>query len=236
MNGTSWEKSRALTPLKKDFLKEFFAIENRFFLTGGSALGIFYLDHRLSYDLDFFTMNKDVDWKHLESNLHVVCRKIDSRMEPITKSPSFQRFQLTRNKEHEIIDFVIEWVEQINPQKNVIDGMQVDTLEEIGTNKICTLLGRAEIKDVIDLYFLSKNGFDIIAHIDMAMKKDGGLDSATLSYIISDIKIKELPDYLLKTVSLDELNTFLSKLKSGLADIAFPTNYVKMPETLLRNQ
>jgi hypothetical protein len=222
MNGTSWEKSKVLTPLKKDFLKEFFAIEDRFCLTGGAALGIFYIDHRVSYDLDFFTVNKDIDWKHVESNLHVVCRKIEAKIEPITKSPSFQRFQLTRNKEHEIIDFVIEWVEQINPQKNVIDGIRVDTLEEIGINKICTLLGRTEIKDIIDLYFLSKNGFDIITHIDMAMKKDGGLDTATLSYIISEIKIKELPDYLLKTVSLDELNTFLSKLKSDLAEFAFP--------------
>ena len=223
MNGRSWEKSKALTPLKKDFLKEFFAIEDRFFLTGGSALGIFYFDHRFSYDLDFFTVNEDIDWKHVESNLHVVCKKIEAEIEPITKSPSFQRFKLTRDKEHEIIDFVIEWVEQINPKKNIIDGMQVDTLEEIGINKICTLLGRTEIKDIIDLYFLSINGFDIIPHIDMAMKKDGGLDPATLSYIISEIKIKELPDYLLKTVTLDELNAFLSNLKIALAEIAFPT-------------
>ena len=42
----NWEKSKALTPLKRDFLKAFFEREHRFFLTGGSALGIFYLQHR----------------------------------------------------------------------------------------------------------------------------------------------------------------------------------------------
>jgi len=34
-----------LTPLKKDFLKTFFSRNSIFYLTGGSALGIFYLDH-----------------------------------------------------------------------------------------------------------------------------------------------------------------------------------------------
>ncbi len=53
MSGMNWEKSKALTTLKRDFLCAFFARNNSFFLTGGSALGIFYLQHRYSYDLDF---------------------------------------------------------------------------------------------------------------------------------------------------------------------------------------
>ena len=77
-------------------------------------------------------------------------------------------------------------------------------------------------KDIIDLYFLSKNGFDVISNFDVAMKKDGGLDPAILSYIISSIEIKELPDYLIDNVSLNNLNEFLSTLKEDLAKIAFP--------------
>ena len=51
----NWVDSKSCTPLKRDFLREWFAKEQRFFLTGGSALGLFYLDHRRSYDLDLFT-------------------------------------------------------------------------------------------------------------------------------------------------------------------------------------
>ena len=51
----NWEKSKSLTPLKKDFLKSFFNKNQDFYLTGGSALSIFYFDHRFSYDLDLFT-------------------------------------------------------------------------------------------------------------------------------------------------------------------------------------
>jgi hypothetical protein len=36
-----------------------------FFLTGGSALVIFYLEHRLSYDLDFFLQKTGWDLKKL---------------------------------------------------------------------------------------------------------------------------------------------------------------------------
>ncbi|NOY74957.1 MAG: nucleotidyl transferase AbiEii/AbiGii toxin family protein, partial [Kiritimatiellaeota bacterium] len=110
MNGVNWENSKALTALKKDFLQEFFAVEKRFFLTGGSALGIFYFDHRLSYDLDFFTTESDVEWKPIEGKIRDICERINAEYEPVTRSPSFQRFQMRRGAEKEIIDFVIEWV------------------------------------------------------------------------------------------------------------------------------
>lgn len=49
----NWENSKACTPLKRDILKSWFSHEERYFLTGGSALAIFYLDHRYPYDLYF---------------------------------------------------------------------------------------------------------------------------------------------------------------------------------------
>ena len=73
------------------------------------------------------------------------------------------------------------------------------------------------------MYYLSKNGFDIVGNINFAMRKDGGLDPATLSYIVSTIKINETPDFLLKEVSIDDINCFLTKLKDDLAELAFPT-------------
>lgn len=48
-----------LTPLQKPFLRRFFQLEvgRSFFLTGGTALAAFYLHHRLSEDLDLFTLD-----------------------------------------------------------------------------------------------------------------------------------------------------------------------------------
>ncbi len=47
-----------LTPLQQDFLVRFFAVPvgQRFWLTGGTALAAFYFHHRVSDDLDLFTL------------------------------------------------------------------------------------------------------------------------------------------------------------------------------------
>ena len=48
-----------LTPLQANFLTRFFATDTGqlFFLTGGTALAAYYLHHRLSVDLDLFTLD-----------------------------------------------------------------------------------------------------------------------------------------------------------------------------------
>jgi predicted nucleotidyltransferase component of viral defense system len=60
MNSTPDLKTAAawLTPLQLDFLHQFFAssVGADFFLTGGTALAAFYLQHRHSDDLDLFTL------------------------------------------------------------------------------------------------------------------------------------------------------------------------------------
>ena len=51
-----------ITPLQKEILKIFPEIEdsNAFYLTGGTALAAFYLTHRKSNDLDFFTGEENI--------------------------------------------------------------------------------------------------------------------------------------------------------------------------------
>ena len=100
--------------------------------------------------------------------------------------------------------------------------IKVDTQLEIGINKICTLLSRTELKDVIDLYFLVKNGFDIKGNIEKAKLKDGGVEPAIISYLLSQFKISTLPDYMIEKVSIEELEKFVSDIKKLMAEIAYP--------------
>ncbi|MCK4763899.1 MAG: nucleotidyl transferase AbiEii/AbiGii toxin family protein [Candidatus Aminicenantes bacterium] len=217
----NWEKSKSLTPLKLDFLVSFFKKCRDFFLTGGSALSVFYFDHRFSYDLDFFT-TKDIDWHYLERLFSAVTTEINAEFTSITKAPFFHRYELKRNDDKEIIDFVIDKVPQIDKEKNKFDIIIVDTPLEIGINKICTLLSRTELKDLIDLYVLVKNGFDIKENIGKAKQKDGGVEPAMISYLLAQFKISKLPDYMIAKVSAAELEKFISDLKTLLADISFP--------------
>lgn len=218
----NWENSRALTPLKRDFLNLLFLRSQSFYLTGGSALGIFYLQHRLSYDLDFFT-SEEVNW-HIVQNLVLdISKTIAASCRTITAAPQFHRFELTREMEREIIDFVIEQVPQIDPQKEQIGNVRVDTLREIAVNKVCTLIGRSEQKDIIDLFYLSKQGFDVLDLLPEAQKKDGGVEPAMLSYLLANRRIEKVPEYVLEKLDLAELNDFVRKLQEDLGKLAFPT-------------
>ena len=52
--------SSILNPLESDLLDAFFRLEGAedFALTGGAALTEYYFQHRLSNDLDLFTLNE----------------------------------------------------------------------------------------------------------------------------------------------------------------------------------
>jgi hypothetical protein len=133
-HGMNWEKSRALTPLKRGFLQAFFSKDKRFFLTGGSALGLFYLDHRLSYDLDLFTCEMP-EWLEVDGLVRWCAREIGATSEILRDSPTFRRYRLHREGASEIIDFVLAIDRQLDEEKAVFDNVRVDTLHEIFVNR-----------------------------------------------------------------------------------------------------
>ncbi len=223
-----WEESKAVTPLKRDFLKSFFAREKRFFLTGGSALGLFYLQHRFSYDLDLFSVEQP-DWIELDGVLRLCAREIGAALEPMRAAPTFRRYKLTRSEQTEIVDIAIDISPQCDPKKPWIDDIRVDTLREIMLNKIATLVSRCELKDIVDLYFLEKAGLRIEDCFEDAQRKDGGLDPGMISLLLNSVSVHELPDYLIKPLSVDELRAYVSELKRRMALMAYPAQPEGVP-------
>lgn len=217
----NWEESNACTPLKRDFLRLWFTQEQRFFLTGGSALGLFYLDHRRSYDLDLFTSD-EVEGKELQNLVLRVAAGIGADCQVLRTAPDFHRFRLVRGEERELVDVVVDRAPQLDKQKTIFDGIRVDTLREIIANKLTTLLSRSEVKDVVDLYFLEQAGHDILASIPDAKAKDGGWDPAVVSMLLDGFDATELPPWLLRTLTPGELQDFLNRLRLAIAAQALP--------------
>jgi hypothetical protein len=217
----SWENSKAVTPLKRDFLKAFFALEKRFFLTGGSALGLFYLDHRYSFDVDLFTRDRP-DWLELDGVMRLCADSLGATLELRRDAPTFRRYQLVRGDDSEIVDLVLDISAQLDPEKPWIDDVRVDTLHEIFVNKITTLISRCELKDIVDLFFIEKNGYRVEDYFEEARQKDGGLDPAMVSLLLNSLRIAEPPTYLIKPLALAELRAFVDDLKRRMALMAFP--------------
>ncbi len=217
----NWEESKACTPLKREFLRTWFAEEQRFFLTGGSALGLFYLDHRHSYDLELFTSD-EVDGKEVQNLVLRVASQIGSECQAVRTAPDFHRFRLTRGEEREIIDVVVDRAPQLDTEKARFDGIRVDTLREILANKLTTLLSRTELKDVVDLYFLEQAGHDILYAIPDAQAKDGGWEPAMVSMLLDGLHVNELPAWMIRALTAEDLQAFLTRLRLAIADLALP--------------
>lgn len=217
----NWEDSRACTPLKRDFLHAWFAQEQRFFLTGGSALGLFYLDHRLSYDLDLFS-SEEVEGKEVQNLVRRVAGEIGADCRQLRTAPDFHRFLLTRADGREVIDAVVDRAPQLDALKASFGPIRVDTLREMVANKLTTLLSRTEVKDVVDLYFLEQAGHDLLAALPDAQVKDGGWEPAVVSMLLAGLRISELPTWLLRAVSVEELQAFIERLRLALAAQALP--------------
>lgn len=177
-----------LTPLQLDLLGAFFAREKRFFLTGGGALAGYYLGHRDTEDLDLFG-SSGLDADDAVRALEGAVRAAGATMETLKTYPDFRRFLVSRAEERCVVDIVIDRAPAIDSDKAVFGEVRVDTLREIAANKICTLLSRSEIKDLVDLKALVDQGIDLSQALQDARRKDGGAEPATLAWVLDQIHI-----------------------------------------------
>jgi predicted nucleotidyltransferase component of viral defense system len=177
-----------LTPLQRELIAAFFAREQRFTLTGGGALVGFYFGHRETHDLDFFA-GPGPDLDDDARTLQEAASACGASLEPIRRSPTFSRFLARRADERCVIDLVIDATERVDREPRRFGSVRVDTLREIAANKLDALLGRSEIRDLVDLKAILESGEDLERAMRDAERKDAGADPATLAWVLDQITI-----------------------------------------------
>lgn len=208
-----------LGELQQRFLEAFFSKENRFFLTGGAALAGFYLGHRETHDLDLCTLMDAMEEGSVA--VAIAAREMGAGLESIQTSPDFRRYILTHESEAIMIDLIRERVAQIVPDKPVFGIIRVDPPEEILANKLCALLGRAEIRDLVDVRALELSGYPVEPALSAAASKDAGLTPGQLGWVLSQITLGN--DLIAPGgVSVQELRKYLDDLIARLSRLAFP--------------
>jgi predicted nucleotidyltransferase component of viral defense system len=149
-----------------------------FYLSGGAALSAFYLHHRRSLDLDLFVSEVNA-LDRLEDELRTLCHERGWTADELRRYPGFRRFLLRDGADETVVDLVHEPVAQIVPEsaKPTFARLTVDSLDDLIANKLCALLGRGDIKDLVDLYFMTAAGIDVLDHFEAARSKDGGMEA-----------------------------------------------------------
>ena len=175
-----------LTPEQSQVLDHISAnkqITQHFYLTGGTALAEFYLHHRLSEDLDFFTQTQEVDPIAVEAYISQLSQV--SKLKSVERSQFMGIFSFFINflSGYQLkIDFSYYPFEQIESGK-MHQRLRIDSLRDIAANKIHTLFMQPRDRDYLDLYFILKDSnFSITSLIqDAKAKFDWHIDPLTLS-------------------------------------------------------
>lgn len=171
-------------------------ISERFFLTGGTALSVFYLHHRSSDDLDLFA----VEETDLSPIIHWIRVVWQSDQTIIRSNPQFLSLLIEGVK----VELVIDPLSEHSERPRVLLGSNtaaIDTLANIAVNKLCTLVSRTEPKDLVDFYCLHQgvNGLNFDALLQEARKREALFDDPpTAAYQLEEATrfVREHPQLL----------------------------------------
>jgi hypothetical protein len=202
-----------------EFLEAFFERERGFYLTGGAALVGFHLKHRRTLDLDLFTTQDRID--EGETAIIQTARDLGAAVERLRTAVDFRRFLVQRGDESVVVDIAIDAAPQIDEEKISIGGILVDSPREIMANKLCTLLSRAELRDLVDVRGLEQAGFTVEDHVRLAQRKDSGLTAGQLAWVLSELEIGDEASPP-GDVAAADLRTYLEDLVQRLAGLAYP--------------
>lgn len=205
--------------LQDQFLDAFFSsqLKQAFYLTGGTALARFYFHHRKSIDLDFFTNQKDVNFDEVNRVALRIASDFGWRLQSqITTNTFLQYIFVDANQMQLKIDIVRDipvHFGDIKVEKNI----RIDSLENIGSNKITAILGRTDAKDYIDLYWiLKKTDFTFDHLFELAKKKDAGLTELYFSYALAHARDVTVFPVMLVPLEWEKIVEYFIKLSEQL--------------------
>ncbi len=186
-------------------------LANKFYLAGGTALAEFYLRHRKSEDLDFFT-NEELNLNELKK----FSSKIQSiqLMDKIEFQHGFGLYTFFFYPRGEVAKYKIDFgqypFETIKPLKK-INGLLVEDLYDIAVDKAHTISVRPRSRDFIDLYFILKqhslwNFKDLL--VKASEKFEIGIDPLQLGENILQVNhLEDLP-IMLKTLDMNKVRQY----------------------------
>lgn len=207
------------TALQDRFLALFFtnAVADSFYLTGGTALARFYFHHRESIDLDLFTNQRDADFDAVNRAVLGILQTLALRIQSQVTTPTFLQYIVVNDSDVTLkVDFVKDVPVHFGATRE-IDGLRLDSLENIGANKVLAVFGRTDAKDFIDLYWILQRTnlmFDDL--YALAKEKDLGLSELYLAYALhSAAKIKLFPR-MLEPLSWEQILIYFEELARDL--------------------
>lgn len=204
-----------LSPLQERVLLQLANIEPPWTLTGGAALVGFHTHHRATRDLDLFFRP--------QVSLGAVVPTVRERLERdglsvavLRTSPSFSQLEVRDASGSVVVDLVADPTPIAESPRTTPLGtttILVDTPHQLLVNKLCALLSRSELRDLVDVRELLERGGDLQRALEDCPQQDAGFSPLTFGWSMRGLRIDRLATALgWPRPDIDELERFRDEL------------------------
>jgi len=204
-------------PLQDKILNLISKLPVDFYLTGGTALGRAYLNHRYSDDLDFF-INNATDFKQQVLTIIQGLKSSGIRHNPGPVDDSYARIIIISDECTLKLDLVndVPFRKDLPVKTDLFS--RTDNIMNILSNKI-TALSRYTAKDVIDIVYISESfSFNWESIFNDASEKDLWANPVNACEVLEKFPIEKLQE-IIWTDRAPENEWFLSRLNKIIPDI-----------------
>ena len=191
-----------------------------FHLGGGAALAGVHLRHRLSADADLFVHARDAH-RDLVRALPDIGAVNGTPVSVLRDGGSFVRARLELSNGSIELDVLYEPVPDLEPAPPPVDGIVVESLVDLRANKLTCILSRSEPRDLVDLLFLDRAGYAPERDIQLALRKNAGIDPGIIAWLLGQFPVEPLP-VMLMPLDVAALRAFRDDLRERFRRLSVP--------------
>ena len=136
------QSHQLLTALQQKFIHVFVQIPDHsfFYLTGGTALAEYYLGHRLSYDLDFFTSDDGLI-QPVSFQFEDRVKKSGLQLKVIRRLTSYVEWVITDDEDTLKVDLALDSPYRLQDTVLCPPGIWVNNYEDLSVDKTLAYCG-----------------------------------------------------------------------------------------------
>lgn len=101
----------------------------------------------------------------------------------------------------------------------LVDGIVVESLDDLRASKPTCLLSRSEPRDLVDVLFLERAGHRVEDDLALALRKDAGIDPGVLAWLLRAFPLAPLPR-MIEPLTSGELGAYRDELAARLRTLA----------------
>jgi hypothetical protein len=191
-----------------------------FHLGGGAALAGFHLRHRLSRDADLFFHSRE-GHREAVQRIPEFARDAGLSIRILRDAGTFVRAEIESLPVPIELDLVHEPATDVAVASPVVEGVVLESLDDLRASKLTCILSRSEPRDLVDLMFLDAAGYPPERDLPLAARKDTGIDPAILAWLLKEFPVQPLP-VMLAPLDSAGLRQFRDELAERMRRVSVP--------------